>query len=187
MGYKSLAQTPARRNRPVSYDVRPHNLTSCCARGFRIRTRNYLLSVNATMNKSSQHAIFVACTLATVVIICHSPWTGYETEIPASYISPIQMEALCPGYMRLRSTPLQTMTLQQLLENSQELQKNETCANQYRGEARSISIISWRSNMPLISWFGSLINSVAVLSAIAFLSVVWMLINRSTTSTNTAK
>lgn len=127
------------------------------------------------MTTSNRITIFVAAFLAIAVLLCHSPWTGYDTEIPAPYVSPLQIEASCPGYLRAYSSAEYSK------ERMETIDKIAECAQQVQGNSVPLKITAWSTSAPLVNWFGSLVNSAIVLLAIALLTALWLFLNKQAT------
>jgi hypothetical protein len=118
-------------------------------------------------------AIFLALVLTVILIVLHSPWTGYLTEIPGSYTSPMQIEAYCPGYMKSLSLHEQTP---EALARFRSLQD---CAELYSGHPIELEMQKWTSNAPVIQWFGSIINFAASVVATLILLGGWIFLEKS--------
>jgi len=125
------------------------------------------------MSSAARRAFFVLVSLVVVVLFLHSPWTGYQTEIPAPHVSILTIEAKCPGYLRETSGDrLLTISIERL----RELNK---CAARAAGQSTPLRASDWATNAPVHPWFGSLLNSSILLVSIVGLSALWHLLFRN--------
>ena len=132
----------------------------------------------SAMTASNRLTIFIACVFVALSLLCHSPWTGYKTEIPAPYVSPIQINASCPGYMAYMASPSNSSSLEEIRSQLKAGEDLNKCAERVQGHAQALNILDWNTSAPLVEWFGPISNFAATLSIIISLAGIWLFLNR---------
>ena len=111
------------------------------------------------LNRIQQTGLFISVAFAFVVLFLHFPFSGYTTD---HYVIVRFASAPCPPSPGLDA--IKKMNMEQARIYSETMRE---CSNQE--ELQSLPITQWRSNDPVVWWFGSVIHT-----AVTFLFVLFL-------------
>ena len=118
------------------------------------------------MNKQQKSRIFFALMALFIVVILHRPWSGYETEYPTPTVDTAALLLNCQTAGKL--DPRLSVA-----EVSKRFADELACVERLRPQARELPLLEWRTQSPLLPWFGSAVHVGVAIAAILALALLW--------------
>lgn len=119
------------------------------------------------MNKQQKAGFILAAMALALVLILHGPWTGYDTDYPAQPIDSAMLLQRCQTTGKPPDPELSAV------EVSKRFADELACVERLRPQPRALPFSAWRSQSPVLPWFGSIVHAGVAAFAIlvlAFLS-----------------
>lgn len=117
-------------------------------------------------NSVQRIGLFVSLALAALVLMLHYPFEGYYFE---SFVTTYYGQGPCPGLEDLKKATSETLA-----------QVNEAAVKcNDAGEMQTIPFSDWRSNAPIIEWFGSVAHAISAIVFVLLLGLMWLWLFRT--------
>ncbi len=131
-----------------------------------MRIMNYQVSLRK-MNKPQRIGIFIALTIAAIILFLHFPFDGYtvQHEVVTRY-----GQGECP---HITLDELNKLDLEQ---TKRVYEQNILCNSESELQLRPFH--EWTSDSPLVTWFGSVMHTLITLFFVGALAFAWVQISK---------
>lgn len=118
------------------------------------------------MNKQQKSGIFFTLMALLIVVILHRPWSGYETEYPTPAIDVAALLLSC----QTAGKPDPKLSVAEI---SRRFADELACVERQRPQASELPLLEWRTQSPLLPWFGSIVHAGGAIAVICALALLW--------------
>lgn len=120
-------------------------------------------------NPVQRQGFFGSLAIASLVVLLHFPFEGYEIE---HYVTTRYGFGPCAPDVSLEQVMKMTSE-----ETNQRFEANKRCSND--GEFQIRPFAEWKSKAPIIAWFGSVVHAITALVFSLSLGGMWLWVFRS--------
>lgn len=124
------------------------------------------------MNRHQKIGLFLAAAALILVTLLHGPWAGYDTEYPAPSVDIASLLEHCQSNGKPPAPELGADAV------SKRFADELACVERLRPVPRALPLSEWRTQSPVLPWFGSIVHAGAAAIAILVFALLWLFLFR---------
>jgi len=118
------------------------------------------------MNKQRKSGTIIALLALLVIVMLHRPWDGYETEYPTPEVDTAALLLNC----QTAGKPDPKLSVAEI---SKRFADELACVERLRPPARELPLLEWRTQSPVLPWFGSIVHAGGAAALVCGLALLW--------------